>query len=167
MDQVGQMRHTASGEFLKEIRYMNLEELYQEIIIDHAQHPRCHGKLDEANAKASLLNPLCGDEIRLEVLTRNGKVVDIAFEGHGCSISQASASMMAELCKDKSIDEARELLVRFVNMMKQDISQEEKESLGDAKCLEGVRKFSARIKCATLGWEALGKCLDDSKGAGA
>jgi nitrogen fixation NifU-like protein len=138
---------------------MDLDELYQEIIIDHAKHPRCKGRLSQASSNTTLLNPLCGDEIELQVSVQDGRILDIAFSGHGCAISQASSSMMSELCKGKTVAEARGLMNTFVDMMKSEKSSEEIEVLGDAKCLEGVRRFSARIKCATLGWEALQQCL--------
>ncbi len=138
---------------------MELEELYQEIIIDHAKHPRHSGSLEGADASASLLNPLCGDEVEVFLKVDGGRVAELRFEGHGCSISQASASMMTELCQGKSFEELHEFFKLFLAMMKNEESGEKLEVLGDAKCLEGVKKFSARIKCATLGWEALEQCL--------
>ncbi|MDC0358466.1 SUF system NifU family Fe-S cluster assembly protein [Oligoflexia bacterium] len=137
---------------------MNVNELYQDLILDHSRHPRCHGCVRNPNAKACLLNPLCGDQIELTLVIKEGIVEDIAFSGHGCSISQASASMMSDICKSKSVVEVRDLLLLFSDMMKGEKEGGDCEPLGDAVALEGVRKFSARIKCAMLPWEAIEQC---------
>lgn len=141
---------------------MELEELYQELILDHSKRPRCLGILKDADSKSRLLNPLCGDEVEVSVVVRDGIVEDVAFSGQGCAISQASASMMCEICQGKPIEDVKELFNHFMGMMKgSDGDQEPEESLGDAAALKGVQKFSARIKCATLAWEAIHKCLGD------
>ena len=137
-----------------------LDELYQEVILDHFKHPRCKGCLSNPSATSSLFNPLCGDKISVSVLVdEKGIVRELAFVGQGCSISQASASMMSSLCKGKSIEEVKGLAQLFRKMMRGETPEGSAELLGDAVALEGVRKFSARIKCAVLAWEAIEKCL--------
>ena len=139
----------------------NLEELYQDLIIDHSTHPRCFGCLDNSDAKAKLFNPLCGDQIDLCIKIENGIIKKIAFSGKGCSISQAAASMMCELLEGKTIEEVYKLSTLYQEMLKGEKDEEELEELGDIVSLSGVRKFSARIKCAMLGWEAVQKALKD------
>lgn len=140
---------------------MKLDELYQEVILDHFKRPRCQGKVDKPSAISVIFNPLCGDQVDLSVRVEGGTVQEIAFGGHGCSISQASASMMSDLCRGKSADEIRRMGDVFRRMMRGEITPEQAQSeLGDAVALEGVRKFSARVKCAMLAWEAIEKCLD-------
>lgn len=144
---------------------MNLEELYQDLILDHYKNPRCKGCLNEPNEQCSLRqcslrNPLCGDSIDLMVSIDNDRISNIAFSGQGCSISQACASMMSDLCKGKPLTEVKELCKIFRGMMRGEKSGEEIEVLGDAVSLEGVRKFSARIKCALLAWDALERCVE-------
>ncbi len=141
---------------------MDTDELYQELIVDHSKNPRCFGTLISPDATKNLLNPLCGDNVNLEIKVRDGKVTKIAFEGHGCSISQASTSMMSELCLGKPIEEVKELIEIFHRMMKGEVSEEELDKLGDASALQGVQRFAARIKCAMLGWEAMSQCLEQS-----
>ncbi|MCI5065851.1 SUF system NifU family Fe-S cluster assembly protein [bacterium] len=138
---------------------MSSEELYQELIIDHYKNPRSYGVLDTPDAECSLLNPLCGDEITV-TMSADGKAIEsIRFSGKGCSISQASASMMTELCRGRSCEEALERLNLFSKMMKKEITEKELEELGDAAALQGVAKFAARIKCAMLPWDALAQCI--------
>jgi len=138
---------------------MNLDELYQELILDHHRNPRGRGVLVAADATSSLFNPLCGDEVSIAVKHRDGRLGQIAFDGHGCSISQASASMMTELCQGRSLEEAHSLVQAFTRMMKGEADPAELERLGDAVALEGVQRFAARIKCAMLAWEAMEQCL--------
>jgi nitrogen fixation NifU-like protein len=142
-----------------------LQELYREVILDHYRNPRRRGKLDGPHVHAEGENPSCGDEFSLDLTVSNGVVVDIATQGQGCSISQASGSMMAEAVIGKSVQEVRELASRFKRMM----SIEEGESplddqhpgavLGDLEALQGVRKFPVRIKCADLPWTTLDDAL--------
>ena len=139
----------------------NLEELYQDLIIDHSTHPRCFGCLDNSDAKAKLFNPLCGDQIDLCIKIENDIIKKIAFSGKGCSISQAAASMMCELLEGKTIKEVYKLSTLYQEMLKGEKQEEELEDLGDIVSLCGVSKFSARIKCAMLGWEAVQKALKD------
>ena len=138
-----------------------LDELYQEVILDHYKHPRCHGCLSAPQAQSSLYNPLCGDHITIELTVENGRVAQIAFSGKGCSISQAAASMMSSICEGQSIVEVEKFLNKFRALMRGEVGQSECAELGDAVALEGVRKFSARVKCAMLAWEALERCLSE------
>lgn len=139
-----------------------LDELYQELILDHHKNPRCQGCLQHPSGSAKLYNPLCGDQIALGVSVKNDKIEDIAFTGQGCSISQSSASMMAEFLKGKTVDEARGALDLYVGMLKGTRNPDECDALGDLVALAGVRKHSARIRCAMLAWEALEQCLNKS-----
>lgn len=141
---------------------MSIDELYQELLLDHFKHPRCRGTVQEPDATSSLRNPLCGDQIELSLKVREGVITDVAFQGHGCSISQASASLMAEYLKNKSVADAQRALQQFQSLMggQVDVTTEE---LGDINALAGVRKFSARIRCALLAWEALENCLKTLK----
>jgi len=129
-----------------------LDDLYREVILDHYQHPRNRGRLDPSDIAVEGTNPLCGDELALYVRLRDGRVADVRFEGRGCSISQASASMMTEAIKGKTIEDVRRLVAEFKGMMH---GQEPAEDLGDLVALQGVRKFPVRIKCATLSWVAV------------
>lgn len=130
---------------------MSVEELYKEVILDHYRAPRNRGKLDEADIDLHRDNPLCGDEIHLYAHIEDGTVVGVAFEGRGCSISQASASMMTEKLKGLPTAAAEGLANTFKQMM-QGQKPEDEESLGDLISLQGVQKYPVRIKCALLGW---------------
>ncbi len=138
---------------------MDLEELYQELILDHSKKPRCFGQLTKPDVKCALFNPLCGDQIELSLVFKNDHIEEIAFSGHGCSISQAAASMMAELLKGKSLSEVKDLSRLYQGMIKGDVSENELEALGDIVALQGVKKFSTRIKCAMLAWEAIDRAV--------
>jgi nitrogen fixation protein NifU and related proteins len=128
-----------------------LEELYQEIILDHYRRPRNKGKTVPADIAVKEFNPLCGDEIEVTARLVDGKIAEIKFDGHGCSISQASASIMTQKLTGKTVAEARALIESFQNMMRGEIPFGGRE-LGDLKALEGVLKFPVRVKCATLAW---------------
>lgn len=130
-----------------------LQDLYREIILDHYAHPRNRGKLEGADIAVEGVNPSCGDEISLYARVRDGRLEEVRFEGRGCSISQASASMMTEAVKGKSLDAADELAEEFKAMMHGQVPDEGR--LGDLVALQGVRRFPVRIKCATLAWVAL------------
>jgi nitrogen fixation NifU-like protein len=130
-----------------------LDDLYQELILDHYRRKRGEGSLDEPSVAVDQNNPLCGDEIHLELGIRDGRVVELAHTGQGCSISQASASMMSEAITGRSLDEALGLVEHFRQMMHGGEAGDE-ERLGDAIALEGVAKYPVRIKCALLGWMA-------------
>tara|TARA_B100001027_G_C16257497_1_gene327709 strand:+ start:357 stop:818 length:462 start_codon:yes stop_codon:yes gene_type:complete len=145
---------------------MNLKELYQEIILDHGKNPRNLGKFENYNKDAKGHNPLCGDKVHLFLkLDENKKVNDISFEGHGCAISMASASIMTDLIKGKSENEAKEIIEKFLDMIKEKndiesdlINEDEKIKL---MSLGGVKNYPMRVKCATLSWHALLSALDD------
>jgi nitrogen fixation protein NifU and related proteins len=137
-----------------------LDELYREIILDHYKQPRNRGELDPHTARVEGNNPLCGDEIQLDVRLDDGQLEDLAFQGRGCSISQASASMMTEAVKAKRLDDVRRTIDAFKGMMHgQDVDVEE---LGDLEALEGVQKFPVRIKCALLAWTTLEEALKEA-----
>ncbi len=133
----------------------NLSALYQEMILDHYRKPRNKGDLENADARADLKNPLCGDEVGVQVIFDGDKISDIKFTGQGCSISQASASMMTELVKGLTKDEAEALRKTFRSMIMGEIDGSEEKSLGRARALSGVSKYPARVKCALLSWNAL------------
>jgi nitrogen fixation NifU-like protein len=140
-----------------------LDDLYRDIIIDHYRHPRHRGHLDAPSATHEGLNPLCGDEVTVEVLVRDGELEDVAYTGSGCSISQSSASMMTEAVAGKSLDQTRRLINDFTAMMRGE-ENVDPESLGDLEALSGVRKFPVRIKCATLAWHTLDEALKETSG---
>ncbi len=140
---------------------MSLDALYQEIILEHYKNPRNFGKLDESRAKVHYENPSCGDQIDLQiVVSEDGTIEDIRFQGRGCAISQASASLMTEAVKGKSVEEARKLIAGFKHLMTGE--SEPEVDLGDLEALSGVRKFPVRVKCAMLAWTALTSLLDNS-----
>lgn len=140
----------------------DLRELYQEVILDHNRRPRNRGKLDDASGSAEGFNPLCGDEINVTLKTDAGRVVDIAFEGHGCAISTASASLMTEAIKGKTLEEAEAIFREFQQMVTEQDANDHGD-LGDLEVLAGVREYPVRIKCATLPWHTLQAAL---KGGG-
>jgi nitrogen fixation NifU-like protein len=132
----------------------DLEDLYKEVILDHYRSPRNRNKIDNADVHLHRDNPLCGDEIDLYVDIDGGRVTAVGFEGRGCSISQASVSMMTEKLKGLSLDEAESLANTFKQMM-QGEEPADQDSLGDLLALQGVQKYPVRIKCALLGWNTL------------
>ena len=147
---------------------MGLEELYREVILDHYRNPRNQGRIESADATAQGVNPLCGDEISIDLALSNGVVTDVAVQSQGCSISQASASMMTEAIKGKTREEIADLVARFRKMMSLDDSDDpgldpERPGsvLGDIEALQGVRKYPVRIKCASLGWNTLLEALGE------
>ncbi len=136
-----------------------LDDLYRELILDHYRHPRHKGELEEATAKAEGFNPLCGDEISVDVSVHDGIIKGVAFRGRGCSISQASASMMTETVTGRTKAEAIELLNSFKRMMMEPEKDLDPE-LGDLEAFQGVAKFPVRVKCATLAWHVLEEGLE-------
>ncbi|MDN9010590.1 Fe-S cluster assembly sulfur transfer protein SufU [Brevibacillus laterosporus] len=133
----------------------SLDDLYRRVIMDHYQKPRNKGKLEDENGLViNLNNPTCGDSISLSLQVENGVVMDAKFLGEGCSISMSSASMMTEAVKGKTEEEALRLIQIFSDMM-QGKEPDDSIDLGDIEALQGVCKFPARIKCATLAWKAL------------
>ncbi|HOW98469.1 MAG TPA: SUF system NifU family Fe-S cluster assembly protein [Kiritimatiellia bacterium] len=137
---------------------MELDELYQDILLDHFKHPRNYGPLPEPEVLVDELNPTCGDHIRLTARLENGRVADVRFDGQGCAISLASASMMSELMRGLTPDEARARAADFVAFMRGE-KDLDPDTLGDLAALAGVRQFPLRIKCATMSWHALEKAL--------
>ncbi len=144
---------------------MNLEELYQEILLDHYRRPRNFGVLEDADVLEHGVNPLCGDEIRISFKVENGRVADVRFEGKGCSISKASASMMTEAVRGKSLDEIRQFANEIEKVLKGE-TEGDPERLGDLEALKGVSKFPVRIKCALLAWKVLEQGLERVEGEG-
>ena len=137
-----------------------LRELYTQTIMDHYQRPRNRGELTDADLEEHLLNPLCGDEVTVYANFRDGKVAEVKFEGRGCSISQASASMMTEKLLGKSRGEAEAEVERFKTMM---VGKEDFPEADDLAALKGVIQYPSRIKCATLAWTAFQKGLEQQK----
>ena len=136
-------------------RSAQIGALYQEMILDHYRRPRNKGEIENPDETIVMKNPLCGDEITVQVRYENDTVADVGFIGRGCSISQASASMMTQLIKGKKRDEIEGLRSRFREMVMGDESAQEDKSLGSLRALGGVAKFPARVKCALLAWNAL------------
>lgn len=141
---------------------LSLEELYKEVILDHYRSPRNKGRLDPHDIALERNNPLCGDEIELFLKFENGDLKGIAFDGKGCSISQASASMMTEKVKGLSATDAASMAKSIKAMMAGE-EDGDADSLGDLVSLKGVVKYPVRIKCALLGWNTLLEALDESK----
>ena len=141
--------------------FNNLDTLYRQVIRDHYKKPRNKGILENGSLTVDMNNPTCGDRIRLMMKVEEDKVVDVKFEGEGCSISMSSASMMTEAIKGKDIKTAMKLSHIFSEMIQGKEYDEEDLDLGDIEALQGVSKFPARIKCATLAWKAMEKGLQE------
>ena len=133
--------------------------LYQEMILDHYRRPRNKGALDKADATVEMKNPLCGDEITLQVAFDGDCVCDLRFSGRGCSISQASASMMTQLVKGKTTEEIGAIRKQFRDLMLGNAAAADDALLGSLRALSGVARFPARVKCALLAWYALENAL--------
>ena len=145
---------------------MNLKELYQEIILEHGKNPRNLGKTDNFNKDAKGNNPLCGDNVHVYLkLNNQRKVEDISFEGHGCAISMASASIMTDLIKGKSDNEVKEIIEDFFGMIKKNLNLKSSILKEDEKtklmCLSGVKQYPMRVKCATLSWHTLVSAMEN------
>ncbi|MGY3765458.1 Fe-S cluster assembly sulfur transfer protein SufU [Vagococcus vulneris] len=133
-----------------------LDNLYRQVILDHTTNPHNKGVIEHATSTVELNNPTCGDVIQLQMTVDGGVITDVKFDGHGCSISMASASMMTEAVKGKTEKEAMEIIGSFLELVQgEELDKAHKKQLGDAQMLSGVAKFPARIKCATLSWKAL------------
>ena len=147
---------------------MNLKELYQEIILDHGKNPRNLRKTENFNKDAKGYNPLCGDKVHIFLkLNENKKIEDISFEGSGCAISMASASIMTDLVKEKEEKDAKNLIKDFLEMIKEkpelaskSLSEDEKTKL---MSLSGVKQYPMRVKCATLAWHTLTSAINNSQ----
>ena len=131
-----------------------LDDLYRELLLDHYRHPHNKGTLEQATAKAEGFNPLCGDEIAVDLVVDAGVVTEVTFHGRGCSISQASGSMMTDAVKGHTPEEALALVEAFKRIMTHP-EEEIPEELGDLEAFQGVAKFPVRVKCATLAWRVL------------
>ena len=136
---------------------LDLRELYQEVILDHSKHPRNFGPDPGANQHAKGNNPLCGDRVEVHLKTRDGRIEDAHFEGKGCAISLASASLMTEMIKGKTVEEAKEIFKRFHELVtaKGPVDAERYAELDKLAALSGVREFPMRVKCATLPWHTM------------
>lgn len=143
-----------------------LDELYRELILDHYRHPRHHERLAEADVVAEGYNPVCGDEIEMQLRFEGDRLTDIGLVGRGCSISQASGSMMSDLVLGKDIAEIRRLSDEFTAMMTNGAGPVP-EDLGDLEALQGVAKFAVRVKCATLAWHTLADGIEQHEKGGA
>lgn len=143
--------------------FNNLDALYRQVIMDHYKNPRNKGVLEEGSLTVNMNNPTCGDRIQLTMKVENGVVVDAKFEGEGCSISMSSASMMTQAIKGRNIDDAIKISHAFSNMIQGKEYNEDDLDLGDIEALQGVCKFPARIKCATLAWKAMEKGLREGE----
>ena len=147
---------------------MNLKELYQEIILEHGKNPRNLGKTENFNKDAKGNNPLCGDNVHVYLkLNNQRKVEDISFEGNGCAITMASASIMTDLVRGKEEKEVKEIVTDFLDMIKEKdelstnlLSEDEKTKL---MCLSGVKQYPMRVKCATLSWHTLTTAMNNSQ----
>jgi nitrogen fixation NifU-like protein len=142
---------------------VSLDDLYKEVILDHYKNPRNKRPLDGATVSLHKTNPLCGDEITIHAVLDDGKVTAVAFEGQGCSISQASASMLTEAVEGQAIADAAERAREFRAMMEGKVDPDEDE-FGDLVALKGVAKYPVRIKCAVLGWDVLQDALAEADG---
>ena len=136
-----------------------MESMYREIILDHYKHPQHRGLPADFDAEVHHVNPTCGDEVTLRVRVADGAIADLGWEGEGCSISQASTSVMSDLVVGKPIDEAMALQQKFLELMQSrgnaELTETDEEELDDAVAFEGVSKYPARVKCALLGWMAM------------
>lgn len=135
-----------------------LNNLYRQVILDHSEHPHHHGTLNGATSDIELRNPTCGDVLQLQLELDDDKIKDIAFSGEGCTISQASASMMTDAVLGKTVEQADKMVEVFSELIVGDKAVDT-DILEDAAVLEGVKQFPARIKCAMLAWKALHKAL--------
>ncbi len=137
---------------------VQFDELYRELILDHYRNPRHRGTLDDATHHAEGLNPTCGDEVYIDLVLDDETVQQMAFEGQGCSISQASTSMLSDMITGKRVSEARDITKKFEDMLV--AGQEPDPEIGDLEAFQGVAKFHARIKCATLAAKVLEDALE-------
>jgi nitrogen fixation NifU-like protein len=145
-----------------------MESMYREIILDHYKHPQHRGLAEPYDAEVHQVNPTCGDEVTLRLRVADGKVAELGWEGEGCSISQASTSVMSGLVVGKPVDEALALQEKFLELMQSrgeaELSEADEDELQDAVAFEGVSKYPARVKCALLGWMAMKAAVAEVEG---
>ena len=139
----------------------DLDDLYQEVILDHGRKPRNFHRVEDANRQAEGLNPLCGDHFKLYVKVDGERISDIGFEGSGCAISKASASLMTLSVKGKTVQEAEDLFSRFHRLVTEGPQKVSISELGKLAALSGVCEFPTRVKCASLVWHTLKNALED------
>ncbi len=143
-----------------------LNDLYQEVILDHNKNPRNYREIENADKQADGHNPLCGDQLKVYLSMEDDKVKDVAFKGSGCAISKASASMMTQAVKGKTKEEADVMFTEFRQMVMGEMDTETDEnSLGKLKIFAGVREFPARVKCASLSWHTVHAALNGEEEA--
>jgi nitrogen fixation NifU-like protein len=145
----------------------SLRELYQEVILDHSRHPRHFGKLEAATNTAQGYNPLCGDRVTIYLIVgKDDRIADIKFEGKGCAISQASASLMTDMIVGRTVAEAEKLMGGFINLVKgedvEGLNEDDRETLN---VMAGVSAFPMRVKCATLAWHTMKSALEGGEPA--
>jgi nitrogen fixation NifU-like protein len=144
-----------------------MESMYREIILDHYKHPQHRGLSDPFDAEVHHVNPTCGDEVTLRVRVTDGTIAELGWEGEGCSISQASTSVMSGLVVGKPIDDALALHEKFLDLMQSrgeaELTDEDEDVLEDAVAFEGVSKYPARVKCALLGWMAMKSAVAEAE----
>ena len=148
---------------MSRVQDVQLNSLYQHLILEHYKKPRNRGMLESCTVEAHMRNPACGDEIKLQMRVEDDVIHDLRFLGEGCSISQASVSMMTTMLKDSSLDDAMDLARKFTEMMQGDPEAAKDRSLKDLRALQGVSKFPIRIKCALLGFDALQEAVRQSR----
>lgn len=148
---------------MQEMHPVRLDDLYQEVILDHYRNPRNHGQIPNPHLSSRGFNPFCGDEVVLGLnLDDNEKVESVAFHGQGCSISQASASIMTTLVKDKTLPEAEALSQLLRELLRgKELTDDELDQIGEMEALQGVRQFPIRVKCALLPWATLDDGIAD------
>ena len=148
---------------------MNLESMYQEIILDHYRNPHHKGLRDPFDAEVHHVNPTCGDEVTLRIRLDGDDIAELGWVGEGCSISQASTSVMSDLVVGKPVENALRLQEKFLELMQSqgqsELTEDEAEALDDAVAFEGVSKYPARVKCALLGWMAMKSAVAEASGS--
>lgn len=141
----------------------DIHDLYEQTILDHNKSPRNYGSLEGANRTAEGYNPLCGDHYNVYLIVENGIVKDVKFEGSGCAISKASASIMSSVIKGKSVAEAKTLFDKFHRLVTTQVEESEKEDLGRLKVFAGVCDYPARVKCASLAWHTMAAAMNEDQ----
>ncbi len=154
---------SAGPSSVSRVQDVQLNSLYQHLILEHYKKPRNRGTLDGGTVEIHMRNPACGDEIKLQMRIEGDVIHDLRFLGEGCSISQASVSMMTTMLKNRSLNDAMDLARRFTEMMHGDPEAAKDRSLKDLRALQGVSKFPIRIKCALLGFDALQEAVRQSR----